>query len=70
MQPVNARKPVSSNALRARAARAAAAAILLLGLGAIAGCGGERGPRTSAAPIEGQPGLKVYRHGIDRKSVV
>jgi oligopeptide transport system substrate-binding protein len=66
MQPARAQTPASSNALRARAARATVAAILLLGLGAIAGCGGERGPRTSAAPVPGGSQLKVYRHGMDQ----
>jgi len=48
-----------------RLALAGHLAALLGCLALVAGCGGNSGPRTSAAPVAGAPGLKVYRHGMD-----
>jgi oligopeptide transport system substrate-binding protein len=46
--------------------RRLAAMLVLGGLAVLAGCGGERGARTSAAPSADGRALKVYRHGMDQ----
>jgi ABC-type transport system substrate-binding protein len=49
------------------AARLRLTAMFLLGaLVVLAGCGGERGARTSAPPAADGSALKVYRHGMDQ----
>jgi len=65
MQPVIALQPVSNCGHRARITRARLATIALLAIGLLTGCGDRNAPRTSAPPVEGQPGLKVYRHSMD-----